>query len=92
MTARKVRRKRCQEGMRLQSVLFSKTAFPRTDQAKKWCKKHGLRYSKVHTTVGYHRIRQENPKNFDRKSFRIIEFKPGAIKAIIGCPRRARKR
>lgn len=36
--------------------------------------------------VTYKHERKEDPKKFDKRSFRIIDIKPG-IKATIGCPK-----
>jgi hypothetical protein len=50
-----------------------------------------MRASKVDTTSNYHRVRQESPTAFDRKSFRMVPFRSG-VKAVVGCPKRRRRK
>ena len=65
-------------GSDVQSLLFDKDYFTKST-AKKWAKKHGFRYGKVHTTGRYHRLRQFAPAG---RRFRTIKFDEG-IKAVI---------
>lgn len=83
--------KRCGRGLRVQSVMFDRSAFPRSSTALKWARTHGMRAAKVDTTENFHRVRQESPRAFAAKSFRTIYFRPG-IAAVVGCPRPKRKR
>ena len=83
--------KRCGRGLRMQTVVFDRVAFPRSSTALKWARRHGMKAAKVHTTSGSHRVRQESPTAFEAKSFRTIYFRPG-IAAVVGCPKRKRRR
>lgn len=84
-------KKRCGRGLRVQTVVFDRSAFPRPSSALAWARKHGMRAAKIDTTSGSHRVRQESPAAFEAKSFRTIYFRPG-IAAVVGCPKRKRKR
>jgi hypothetical protein len=65
---------------KVQSILFDKNYYSFSD-AIKWIKSHNFVVKKVDITENYYRIRQLDPKNFNR--FRIIDIKPG-IKFVIG--------
>ena len=64
----------------VQSLLMDRDYFTKS-AAKKWARRHGFRYGKVHTTGRYHRLRQYSPKG--EGPFRTITFAEG-IKAIVG--------
>lgn len=78
-------------GLRVQTVVFDREAFPRSSSALSWARRHGMKAAKIHTTSGSHRVRQEPPTAFDKGSFRTIYFRPG-IAAVVGCPKRKRRK
>lgn len=84
-------KRRCGRGLWLQTVVFDRDAFPRSSSALAWARRHGLKAAKIHTTGRSHRVRQESPTAFAKGSFRTIYFRPG-IAAVVGCPKRRRKR
>lgn len=84
-------KRRCGRGLRLQTVVFDRDAFPRSSSALAWARRHGLKAAKIHTTGKSHRVRQESPTAFAKGSFRTIYFRPG-IAAVVGCPKRKRRR
>lgn len=85
------RDRRCPRGLEVQTLLMPVDEFT-PKQAKAWAKKNGFRYGKVDTTENYHRLRQRDPGDFTRGSFRTIEFGESGIKAVTGCPRPGKER
>lgn len=77
---------RCPKGMEIQTILFDKEYFTKRT-ANTWIKKHNYKNNKIDETEDYFRIRQKSPSNFEKHSYRTIEFKPG-IKAIVACPKK----
>lgn len=73
--------------MQAQTLLLSREAFPQPSSAVAWARDHGFKALKVHTTGGFHRIRQRVPSKFVGGSMRTVQFSP-MIKAIVGCPKR----
>lgn len=71
----------------VQTLLFGRAFWNRRDAAA-WARKHGFKASKADVTDEYIRLRQEEPDQFQPKSFRTIDFKKGTkpIKAVIGRP------
>lgn len=73
----------------VQTLLFDKSAFNVT-RAKEWAKAHGYRTSG--TDIGGDRatkirLRQRDPEEFAKGTFRTIEFEPG-IEAVIAMPKK----
>lgn len=62
----------------IQTLLFDRDFFTKST-AKKWARRHGFHYGKVHTTGRYHRLRQMEPLG---TRFRTIKVDEG-IKAVI---------
>jgi ADP-ribose pyrophosphatase YjhB (NUDIX family) len=74
----------CPTGTQIQSVIFSKENFTEK-QAKGWADHNDFKYGKVDETEHKFRLRQKDPSNFKKGSFRTIELTDG-VKAVIGCP------
>lgn len=77
--------KRCPIGTEVQTLIFSKDDFTQK-QAKAWAKKGGFKHGKVDDTEDSYRLRQVDPDEFKRGSFRTITMDDG-VKAVIGCPK-----
>lgn len=73
--------------MRIQSLLLSRSEFPRARSALAWARQHGFKAASADTTANYHRVRQESPKKFTKSSFRVIEFRSG-VKAVVAHPKK----
>lgn len=71
----------------VQTLLFPRVAWDRRSSAA-WARKHGFRGSNPDVTDDYIRYRQDNPDQFQPKSFRTITLAAGRkpIKAVIGRP------
>lgn len=71
----------------VQTLLFPKVVWNRKDAAA-WARKHGFKVSKVDASGEYLRYRQEDPSQYQDKSFRTIQLKGGnkPISAVIGRP------
>jgi hypothetical protein len=71
----------------VQTLLFPRLFWDRKSAAS-WARKHGFRASTPDVTDEYIRLRQENPDQFQPKSFRTIDLKKGTkpVKAVIGRP------
>lgn len=71
----------------VQTLLFPRLFWDRRSAAS-WARKHGFRASTPDVTEEYIRLRQENPDQFQPKSFRTINLAKGTkpIKAVIGRP------
>lgn len=71
----------------VQTLLFPRVVWKRKDAAA-WAKKHGFKTTKVDVTDDFLRFRQEDPSQFQEKSFRTIQLKPGnkPIGAVIARP------
>jgi hypothetical protein len=63
----------------VQSLLFDTDAYS-PSQAKAWAEKHGFHYGKVHTTEGYHHLRQFEPTG---KPCRTVPFGHAGVKAVV---------
>ena len=69
----------------VQTLVFNKSGFKNEKQAKDWAKKHSFKFGKVDNTDKSYRIRQENPKDFTKSSFRTITITDN-VKGVIACP------
>lgn len=75
---------KCPVGTQIQTLIFSKDNFTEKS-AKNWAEKNSFKYGKVDTKENTLRLRQHNPFEYKRDSFRTIELTDG-VKAVIGCP------
>ena len=79
-------RKKCEDGLEVQSLIFSSPPFT-VVSARKWAEKHNFYFDRVDITPDTIRLRQEDPENFKPHSFRLIQFgNDTGIKAIVACP------
>lgn len=74
----------CPVGTKIQTLLFDKGKFSEAE-AKKWASGHDFKTS-VDEKANTYRMRQAEPSDFSKGSFRTITLKSG-IKAVIGCPK-----
>jgi hypothetical protein len=65
---------------KVQTLIFSKSHFSRT-QAVAWARGHGFSARKVDVKPSTWRIRQSDPRGFER--MRTVRFAPG-VEAVIG--------
>jgi hypothetical protein len=65
----------------VQSIAFEKSIFS-VSEAKRWAKKHGFVFSKVHRTQNLIKLRQYDPKYFKKSSFRVFEPREGVLMTI----------
>lgn len=73
-----------QDGMVIQTLIFSKDVFETKDAAIKWAKDHDFSTAKgVDETETSFRIRQIEPSDFRSDTFRTIEITEG-VKAVVG--------
>lgn len=75
---------KCPVGTQIQTLVFSKDNFTEKS-AKNWAEQNNFKYGKVDTKENTLRLRQHNPFEYKRDSFRTIELTDG-VKAVIGCP------
>ena len=75
----------CPVGTSIQSLLFSKQKFTKKT-AKSWADKYDFKYGKVDETENNFRLRQQEPSDFHKGTFRTIQIKDG-LQAVIGCPK-----
>jgi 8-oxo-dGTP diphosphatase len=75
---------KCPVGTQIQSVIFSKDDFTEKS-AKSWAEHNNFKFGKVDIKENTIRLRQHNPFEYKRDSFRTIELTDG-VKAVIGCP------
>ena len=73
-----------QPGLRVQSLLFDRDVFTKTD-ARKWVKSHGFVDLGVDEKPNTWRFRQHEPTEHERDSFRTIYFRPG-VQAVVARP------
>lgn len=66
----------------LQTLIFSKSKFSKSE-AISWAKSHDMRHDKVDETKNSFRLRQRDPGDFIKGSFRTITITAG-IKGVIG--------
>jgi hypothetical protein len=74
------------KGSKVQSILFSKEYYTGR-MARQWLLDHNFLAPKMDSTQNYMRYRQEDPKLFQKDSFRTLEFKRGIL-AVVGIPKR----
>jgi hypothetical protein len=79
---RKPCKKEVEKATTVQTLIFDKAVFTRSE-AVKWARSHGFKSNKVDTTKTSYRLRQRNPGDFQRGSFRTISLRRG-VKAVIG--------
>jgi len=72
------------EGTKIQTLIFSKDAFTEKS-AKGWAEKNDFKYGSVDEKDLSFRLRQHNPDDFKKDTFRTIDITDG-VKAVIGCP------
>jgi hypothetical protein len=78
---------RYRKSTEVQTVLFDKERWT-VSAAKKWLKDHGYKTPSVDTTSEYHRFRQRAPFQFQKGTFRTINFgKNTGIKSVIAVPK-----
>lgn len=79
--------KRCPRGLEVQTLLFPRDTTWTATRARAWAREHGFGSSKVDTTQQYFRVRNRNPNDFVRGSFRtIILSEKDDVNAVVGCP------
>lgn len=78
-------KKLCPVGTEIQTLIFAHEAFKNEDYVKAWAREHGFKYGSVDETGTSWRLRQQEPENFTKDSFRTITITDG-VKAVIGCP------
>lgn len=69
----------------VQTLLLDKDTFDRK-AAVSWAKSHKFKAAKVDSTEHFWRIRQADPGDFRKETFRTIDFRPG-VKAVVAVPR-----
>ena len=80
------KRRFCEVGTEVQTLIFPKERFTTAKAAKAWARDHGFAYGKVDAKTETFRLRQHPPDSFIRRTFRTIEFGDSGIKAVVGCP------
>lgn len=75
-------KKEIEKATTVQTLIFDKAVFSRSE-AIKWARSHGFKSNKVDPTSSSYRLRQRNPGDFARGSFRTISLRRG-VKAVIG--------
>ena len=77
---------RCQRGMQVQSLLFPPEWTMR--EARQWARQHGYDDSQAEREGPSVRIRQFDPADYVRGSFRtMVLSEPDFVRAIVACPR-----
>lgn len=79
------RAKRCPRGTTIQTLLFDKRHFTKT-QAREWITKYGEAAGKADEKANFLRYRQRDPQDFEKGSLKTITLAPD-VKAVIGCPK-----
>lgn len=77
--------KKCPTGTKVQTLLLSKDRFKSEEDAKGWAHSQGFKFGSVDSKPNTWRLRQEEPSEFKKDSFRTITMTTG-VKATIGCP------
>ena len=70
---------------KIQTLIFAKSVFTEAE-AKAWAKKHDFKSGDVDETEDSFRLRQRDPGEFQKGSFRTITLTDG-VKAVIGRPK-----
>jgi hypothetical protein len=82
---------KCPVGTEVQTFIFSKEKFSNA-RVKAWIKEYGkVEGGAVETNTMSRRVRQKDPSEFVKDSFRTIDIANG-IKAVIGCPIKKKKK
>lgn len=75
-------------GMTVQSLLFNREAWD-VGMAKRWAKNHNYRSDDVDVKPNTIRMRQADPKHFQKKTMRTIQFgEDSGIQAVVARPKR----
>lgn len=75
-------------GMTVQSLLFNREAWD-VGMAKRWAKNHNYRSDDVDVKPNTIRMRQADPKHFQKKTMRTIQFgDDSGIQAVVARPKR----
>jgi len=74
-----------QDPTKIQTLIFAKSVFTEAE-AKAWAKKHDFKSGDVDETEHSFRLRQRDPGEFQKGSFRTITLTDG-VKAVIGRPK-----
>lgn len=82
----------------IQTLIFDKRVFTTEAQVRRWVREHGFSIMKttpvlkpgIDETSTSWRVRQRNPGDFVRGSFRTITITEG-VKAVVGTLKKARK-
>lgn len=88
LTARKSRHPACPSGMRVQSIVFSRS-FGGIPEMKAWLRGHGMLAPMADRRANTVRFRQESPRHFSM--MRTISIAP-FIQMVVGCPAASRVR
>jgi hypothetical protein len=72
----------------VQSLVFDRDVFTKT-KAKSWARSHGFVFDYVDEKAHTLRMRQHDPEDFSRGTFRTI-FMADGVQAVIGMPKRGR--
>jgi hypothetical protein len=80
----------CPKGTQIQSLIFDKSEFNKTE-AKFWAYKHNFKHEGIDEKANTYRIRQKDPKMFTEDGFRTIQLRQG-VQATIGCPKKTIKK
>lgn len=78
----------CPVGTKIQTLIFDKNVFTKA-KATAWAKKHQFNYS-VDEKENTYRMRQIEPSEFDKDTFRTIDLTKG-VQAVIACPVKLKK-
>lgn len=85
----RMRNPRFKKSTQTQSIIFPRETWT-VDAAKKWLRSHGKKAPAVDQTKDFLRFRQEDPDQFDKKTFRTIPLGRSGIKSIIGVSKKVR--
>ena len=77
--------RRCGRGLEVQTLILPRERFT-PSRARTWARSRGFRVMKIDETSRSLRIRQRNPKDFARDSFRTITLGDTDVRAVVGCP------
>lgn len=71
------------ESTTVQTLILDKGRFASVSDAKDWAFSQGFKYGKVDDTGNALRLRQRDPDDFDKSTFRTISITDG-VRAVIG--------
>lgn len=72
-----------EDGLVIQTLIFSREEFQTLDQAVAWAKDHDFRSDKTDELEETFRLRQKDPSEFDPETFRTITLTDG-VQAVVG--------